>query len=122
MNWIQISDELEIMQDPVMEVDFGITNPMPMPARGITYKKAEEWSKSHAFRLPTDEEWLLGWRKMNHWGLWEWTSTKQCDDYKLRGGSWYDLPLFDRVAYRIDFEPKDRFDFIGFRCVRGIVI
>jgi len=35
----------------------------------------------------------------------------------LRGGSWFDLSVHLRSAYRIDFLPVRRFDFLGFRVV-----
>jgi len=35
----------------------------------------------------------------------------------LRGGSWFDLSVHLRSAYRIDFLPVRRFDFFGFRVV-----
>jgi TonB family protein len=38
----------------------------------------------------------------------------------LRGGSWYDIKGVCRSTARNDFTPPDRFNSIGFRCVRPI--
>lgn len=45
--------------------------------------------------------------------VWEWTGT-----YRIcRGGCWYDLAYFCRVAYRGVINPGDRYSGIGFRVV-----
>lgn len=114
MKWIEISPTLEIMQDPVMEAEFGAEKiPVPMPARAMTHDEAAVWAKSRGFRLPTEEEWLLGWGRMNHWGLYEWTSSGE-----LRGGGWVNYPRTLPVSYRYWNLRFVRLDVIGFRCVR----
>ena len=78
----------------------------------------------------------VGRKKPNGWGLydilgnvWEWcgdakrkyTSSSQTDPVGvgwsrvLRGGSWYDLPRFCRIASRYEHAPGFSADFIGFR-------
>ena len=50
-------------------------------------------------------------------GLWGWS--KGARNIKvLRGGSWYNLPVNCRSAFRGDSSRDDRFDLIGFRVVR----
>ncbi|MCU0485999.1 MAG: bifunctional serine/threonine-protein kinase/formylglycine-generating enzyme family protein [Anaerolineales bacterium] len=51
--------------------------------------------------------------------VWEWTASKyDANRYVLRGGSWYDVPNFLRVADRLDVDPTGRDYGIGFRCAR----
>ena len=38
----------------------------------------------------------------------------------LRGGSWVNLPIFLRTAYRFNPSPVARFNNFGFRCARGL--
>jgi formylglycine-generating enzyme required for sulfatase activity len=38
----------------------------------------------------------------------------------LRGGSWGNHTMGLRAAYRDRYEPDDRFDYVGFRCVREV--
>jgi len=82
----------------------------------------------------------------NQWGLhdmlgnvWEWTEDCFVDDYKatprdgsaqesadgkacplrvLRGGSWINVPLYERSAYRNGFTSDNRRNIIGFRLAR----
>jgi len=119
MKWIKIGGGIEIMQNPVMEKEFGTHNPQPMPARGMTFLEADTWAKRKSWRLPTEEEWLMGWGKMNHWGLLEWTTTINEEYYVLRGGSWYYLSSNLLASVRLRNLPDLRFILIGFRCVRG---
>ncbi|MGO9174195.1 MAG: SUMF1/EgtB/PvdO family nonheme iron enzyme [Rhodomicrobium sp.] len=48
-----------------------------------------------------------------------WTSG-DCGRRVLRGGSWYDQPLFLRSAYRIGYSADRRFDDTGFRVARTL--
>ena len=113
-DWIKISDTVEIMRDPVMESDFGIKNPHPMPVRAVTQVEAKGWAKKNGWRLPTEAEWLQGWGKMNHWGLWEWVAEKG----KLRGGYWDFYQENAACAYRYYYPPRKRNHYFGFRCAR----
>ncbi len=81
----------------------------------------------------------------NAWGLhdmhgnvWEWVQDCHLDDYSdsprdgsayeredcssrvLRGGSWYNLPLFLRSAFRLSYSPTDRNSDVGFRLARDL--
>jgi formylglycine-generating enzyme required for sulfatase activity len=38
----------------------------------------------------------------------------------VRGGSWYYGPRFLRLSYRDNNAPTDRYDYLGFRCVRDV--
>jgi len=38
----------------------------------------------------------------------------------LRGGSWISYPINARVAFRYDFDPQDRNDYVGFRVVASL--
>jgi len=38
----------------------------------------------------------------------------------LRGGGWVYSPTYLRAAYRIRYQPDNRNDDIGFRCVREV--
>jgi hypothetical protein len=51
--------------------------------------------------------------------VWEWTASEYDEDEMvLRGGSWFDHRNFARCADRSRVHPDNRFDSIGFRCVR----
>ncbi|HHZ64873.1 MAG TPA: hypothetical protein EYN51_05150, partial [Flavobacteriales bacterium] len=39
----------------------------------------------------------------------------------LRGGNWNNVSNYQRVAYRDNYPPDDRYDYWGFRCVSGSV-
>ena len=39
-------------------------------------------------------------------------------DHVLRGGSWFYVPIYARVAYRYGYAPVNRFGSIGFRLAR----
>jgi len=38
----------------------------------------------------------------------------------LRGGSWYFAEAYARVAIRLNLHPGDEYDYLGFRCARGL--
>ena len=72
----------------------------------------------------------VGEKEPNNLGLydtlgnvWEWTATEWVDtddhDRIFRGGSWYIVPRYARVAYRYWNVPGYRFDSLGFRLARG---
>jgi formylglycine-generating enzyme required for sulfatase activity len=51
--------------------------------------------------------------------VWEWTSSEYGKDRMvLRGGSWGGSRNFARCAFRSRGRPNDRFNDVGFRCVR----
>ncbi len=53
--------------------------------------------------------------------VWEWTrdwDRIEIDMKVIRGGSWADPPVFLRCDRHLYANPKDKFDNIGFRCVR----
>jgi formylglycine-generating enzyme required for sulfatase activity len=51
--------------------------------------------------------------------VWEWTSSKEGESSRLRGGSWNDLRNFARCAYRNWILPANWNNYIGFRCARS---
>ena len=66
--------------------------------------------------------------------VWEWTATIYAADYTqttqqaardstgnraLRGGSWFDVPVFARAACRFHYDPGSVDDSVGFRLVRS---
>ncbi len=65
---------------------------------------------------------------VSEWGVrdmvgnvWQWTESPDPNDSELRvicGGSWVDPPAFLRCDEFIAAYPKDKYDNIGFRCVR----
>jgi formylglycine-generating enzyme required for sulfatase activity len=81
-------------------------------------------------------------KQPNSWGLydmlgnvWEWCEdwwqgnlgsesaegpkgTREGADRVIRGGGWFDVARVVRAAYRINFVPGDRGNFLGIRCVR----
>lgn len=55
--------------------------------------------------------------------VWEWTETTLMDDeavHVLKGGCYNDTPEFLRGDVRLDAPPKDKFENIGFRCVKPL--
>jgi serine/threonine-protein kinase len=53
--------------------------------------------------------------------VWEWTSTTVTDGEAfqvVKGGCFSDTPAFLRSDGRLEVGPKDKFDAIGFRCIR----
>jgi formylglycine-generating enzyme required for sulfatase activity len=82
-----------------------------------------------------EESHPVGQKVPNDWGLYdtlgnvfEWCEDVWTDDYNanregaasahrvIRGGSWdYDARLV-RAAFRLNSEPSDRYDYLGFRC------
>jgi len=53
--------------------------------------------------------------------VWEWTDSPDPNDSEQRvicGGSWCDPPEFVRADQHLAAYPKDKYDNIGFRCVR----
>ena len=53
--------------------------------------------------------------------IWEWTKDWdriEIDMKIIRGGSWADPPQFLRCDRHLYANPKDKFDNIGFRCIR----
>jgi len=82
----------------------------------------------------------------NAWGLhdlhgnvWEWTGSEYDEKYGgaelrgvsdpdsggprvLRGGSWFDVPLWLRSAARDRFDPRGRNDRVGFRLARTLTL
>jgi formylglycine-generating enzyme required for sulfatase activity len=117
MDWIDIGSGVEIMRDPVTEVDMGRSD-KTFPSREVTLAEAEEWAGGRGWRLPTEEEWLRGWGKMNHWGLWEWTTTMEKESAVLRGGAWVSYQDYAACAYRFYLHPQYRYSYVGFRCAR----
>ncbi len=68
----------------------------------------------------------VGGKEPNNLGLydtlgnvWEWTESQWGRHRVSRGGSWFDVPRFARVALRFWFEPGNRGDELGFRLARG---
>jgi formylglycine-generating enzyme required for sulfatase activity len=49
-----------------------------------------------------------------------WINENDNDSHVLRGGSWDDVPVGCRSAYRGRYAPDDRYDFIGLRVVCGV--
>lgn len=49
----------------------------------------------------------------------EWTATEYGAFRVLRGGCWFNVPRFARVAYRYGYAPGNRSDGLGFRLARG---
>ncbi|HEY6347066.1 MAG TPA: SUMF1/EgtB/PvdO family nonheme iron enzyme [Bryobacteraceae bacterium] len=50
--------------------------------------------------------------------VWEWTSSDyDADRTVVRGGSWYFNATYVRASFRDRFEPGNRYDDLGFRCV-----
>jgi hypothetical protein len=72
----------------------------------------------------------VGQKKPNAWGLydtlgnvWEWCEDRYesgSEPRVLRGGSWMDFQENVRVSFRSRLEPANRYDVIGFRCVRDL--
>ncbi len=55
--------------------------------------------------------------------VWEWTSSKYAENsFVLRGGSWIFISSRYRCAYRLDNEPFNRLNSIGFRCARTLTL
>jgi formylglycine-generating enzyme required for sulfatase activity len=54
--------------------------------------------------------------------VWEWTSTVHGSSARVsRGGGWRNSsPWWLRAANGDGYDPSDRFDFLGFRCARGL--
>jgi formylglycine-generating enzyme required for sulfatase activity len=53
--------------------------------------------------------------------VWQWTESPDPGDPEQRvicGGSWCDPPAFLRCDTHLSAYPKDKYDNIGFRCVR----
>ncbi|MCL2558471.1 MAG: SUMF1/EgtB/PvdO family nonheme iron enzyme, partial [Treponema sp.] len=53
--------------------------------------------------------------------VWEWCQDRWSSESALRvlrGGSWYATAQYVRSAYRYNFGPFYRFNYIGFRLVR----
>ena len=51
--------------------------------------------------------------------VWEWTDSDYSSTLKvLRGGSWYDIPITVRSAYRNWDDPARRYFGVGFRCAQ----
>lgn len=53
--------------------------------------------------------------------VWEWCQNSSGSDmltHKVRGGSWYNYNISLRVAYRLFFNPDNRYSAIGFRLCR----
>lgn len=115
MNWIKLDANTEIMQAPVTIINGGSEQPL----RGLTYDAATAYAAERSWRLPTEDEWLAGWKNgMQHWGLYEWTSTIDGPLIVLRGGSWDLVSSFLMASVRSGFHPGYWLHFIGFRCVR----
>ena len=54
--------------------------------------------------------------------VWEWTTTSQTDTetvHVIKGGCYNDPPELLRGAVRLEATPKDKFENIGFRCVKS---
>lgn len=55
--------------------------------------------------------------------VWEWTSTVVPEEEAvnvIKGGCYNDPPSLLRSHVRLEAAPKDKFDTIGFRCVKGV--
>jgi formylglycine-generating enzyme required for sulfatase activity len=59
-------------------------------------------------------EWCADWYQKKYGGAKKATSARV-----LRGGSWTDYPLNCRSAYRFNYHPTYRFNFVGFRVARA---
>ncbi|MBN1956557.1 MAG: SUMF1/EgtB/PvdO family nonheme iron enzyme, partial [Anaerolineae bacterium] len=52
--------------------------------------------------------------------VWEWTASDYGAGKKvLRGGSWSNVPVYARAAYRCRGDPVYRYVSYGFRCARS---
>lgn len=100
---------------------------------GRTYPWGEEFvaeNAAHAKEDGTDGVEVVGLHPANvsEFGVrdmvgnvWQWTESPDPGDPEQRiicGGSWCDPPRFLRCDEHLSAYPKDKFDNIGFRCVR----
>jgi formylglycine-generating enzyme required for sulfatase activity len=65
-------------------------------------------------------EWCWDWYGMPYAGGSDPRGPASGSNRVLRGGSWFDPAYYARCAYRDDLNPSIAYDFIGFRCVRGL--
>lgn len=87
------------------------------PVVCISAEDADVYAKWAGVRLLTEKEWMENWRKLDGYGLYEWTSTWEDDVRVVRGGAFFSSEGLVRCAYRGRFRPDDRFISIGFRVV-----
>ena len=55
--------------------------------------------------------------------VWDWCMDwydEDKDSHILRGGSWYNAPVYVRSAFRVGFTPSTRYYSIGFRCAQDL--
>ena len=99
------------------------------------------WYAENAWDIGEQYAHEIGEKLSNHFGLhdmhgnvWEWCGDWYDDDYDaatvqdprgpnsgssrvLRGGSWVDLAIHCRSANRVNNDPSERVNYIGFRVV-----
>jgi formylglycine-generating enzyme required for sulfatase activity len=65
-------------------------------------------------------EWCSDWYRSRYYARYHANSTSgpsSGSNRVLRGGSWYDAASGCRVAYRGNYNPRNRYDYVGFRLV-----
>lgn len=92
--------------------------------REFEYSGSDEISKVGWCKNSSSRTHPVGQKKTNELGLydmsgnvWEWGRDTEGLNRVIRGGSWVDRSEYCRTAYRMNFNPLNRCDFVGFRLV-----